>query len=376
MLRRIAHHVPSLFTVITVLVPLACVLGFVVALPSRDVAIQTATVNHLVKFNSTTGTVGDSFVVDNGASGLDAATHQIHNVTDPSSAQDAATQAYVLAHAGGGSSIGGAVTGGTNKSILFISPAATLAQDNASFQYDNVLKALKLGTDAVTKGYGYPVTMTSALAGDVVYALWNTDATGYAGGNYFKSDGATYAAGFGYGNASAVLSGVRNAFFTVVNAGVDIVDVDVATGRVEHKRFQTAGQAAYQLADGASAPNGASATGKLIYNAGATCPGLNAGCMQVSANGGNFANVVTDGGPGITSINTTGCGTSVPSNTGSSRKGRQVQGTGATQCGLVFPYNPTSCNVTCEAAYCSYSISGNTVTVIAALGNAIDYDCN
>lgn len=42
--------------------------------------------------------------------------------------------------ASGGASIGGAITGGTAKSVLFVNPAAIIAQDNANFSYDAATK--------------------------------------------------------------------------------------------------------------------------------------------------------------------------------------------------------------------------------------------
>jgi hypothetical protein len=48
---------------------------------------------------------------------------------------------------GGGSSpaIGGAITGGTDNAVLFVDPAATLAQDASFFSYDNATHKLTLG---------------------------------------------------------------------------------------------------------------------------------------------------------------------------------------------------------------------------------------
>jgi hypothetical protein len=54
---------------------------------------------------------------------------------------------------GGGMSIGGAVTGGTNLSVLFINPAGVLAQDNPHFTFDPVTNYLNVGTTGDTGIY-------------------------------------------------------------------------------------------------------------------------------------------------------------------------------------------------------------------------------
>lgn len=57
----------------------------------------------------------------------------------------------VTGSGGGGSiSIGGAVTGGTNGSVLFISPAGILDEDNPNFYWDNTNKRLGIGTNVPT----------------------------------------------------------------------------------------------------------------------------------------------------------------------------------------------------------------------------------
>lgn len=47
---------------------------------------------------------------------------------------------------GGGASIGGSVSGGTDGSILFVNPAGILAEDNAGFRYDNSNQSLIVGS--------------------------------------------------------------------------------------------------------------------------------------------------------------------------------------------------------------------------------------
>jgi hypothetical protein len=54
---------------------------------------------------------------------------------------------------GGGMSIGGTVTGGTNLSVLFINPAGVLAQDNPHFTFDPVTNYLNLGVSGDTGIY-------------------------------------------------------------------------------------------------------------------------------------------------------------------------------------------------------------------------------
>lgn len=54
-------------------------------------------------------------------------------------------QASSITTSSGGASIGGPVTGGTAGSVLFIDPASTLAQDNASLFFDNAANRLGIG---------------------------------------------------------------------------------------------------------------------------------------------------------------------------------------------------------------------------------------
>lgn len=69
----------------------------------------------------------------------------------------------------GSGSIGGSITGGTQNSVLFIDPAATLAQDNANFSWDNANNQLLLGS-------GTASLPAYAFAGDANTGLYRTAA--------------------------------------------------------------------------------------------------------------------------------------------------------------------------------------------------------
>src|SRR6516225_5005348 len=77
---------------------------------------------------------------------------------------------------GGGMSIGGAVTGGTDMSILFVHPSATLAQDATNFTWDDTNKYLKLGSSG-TQAVVYLNTLPA------LYQLPNA-----SGANWFEGN--------------------------------------------------------------------------------------------------------------------------------------------------------------------------------------------
>lgn len=72
---------------------------------------------------------------------------------------------------GGGASIGGAVTGGTQYSVLFVDPAATLAQDNNGLKFNPTTDTLTVGG----AGTLAVVNVTSSAATDVVLQASNTN---------------------------------------------------------------------------------------------------------------------------------------------------------------------------------------------------------
>lgn len=71
-----------------------------------------------------------------------------------------------------GASIGGAITGGTAGSVLFVNPDNIIAQDNANFFYDDTLNTLALGTNVDTFDYGGFLTIGSRITavGEDVFA--------------------------------------------------------------------------------------------------------------------------------------------------------------------------------------------------------------
>lgn len=111
----------------------------------------------------------------------------------------------IAASGGGGASIGGAVTGGTAGSLLFVNPSAILDQDNSFFFYDKATKRFRVNTK-VEDGTGASVQVLAAAgalttASNVVVSF-NLNASGYlvADGtnwvetvyNYFTLNGVTY----------------------------------------------------------------------------------------------------------------------------------------------------------------------------------------
>lgn len=107
---------------------------------------------------------------------------------------------------GGGMAIGGAVTSGTQGSVLFIGPGGTLAQDNANFFWDDTNNRLGLGTN----GPAYPLEVIGS-GSDLQLNLGNI--AGRFSGMYFSRSG-TLVSQFFYDNTAnltAFTSVVANA---------------------------------------------------------------------------------------------------------------------------------------------------------------------
>ena len=103
-------------------------------------------------------------------------------------------------------SIGGAVTGGTDMSILFVHPSATLAQDVTNFSWDDTNKYLKIGSSG-TQAVVYLNTLPALYQIPAVSgANWfegnagNTTLTGYL--NFGTGDGSLVSLTSGYQNTA------------------------------------------------------------------------------------------------------------------------------------------------------------------------------
>lgn len=86
--------------------------------------------NHYINFNAITGSSGYGFRDNGGVMEW----------------KDSGGTWAAFGSGGGGMAIGGTVTGGTPKSVLYVGAGGVLAQDNANFQYDSSLGYLGIGT--------------------------------------------------------------------------------------------------------------------------------------------------------------------------------------------------------------------------------------
>lgn len=120
------------------------------------------------------------------------------------------------APSGGGASIGGAVTGGTQYSVLFVDPAATLAQDNNGLKFNPTTDTLTVGGSGALA----VVNVTSSAATDVVLQANNTNNASATANAYLVT---STAAGGGDPFFYMAASGV-------INWGIGIDRSDGATG--------------------------------------------------------------------------------------------------------------------------------------------------
>jgi hypothetical protein len=127
---------------------------------------------------------------------------------------------------GGGMSIGGVVTGGTDLSVLFVHPAGTLAQDNPHFTFDPVTNYLNVGVAGDTGIYyinGVPAVYQVANASGTNWFEGNSGnrtLTGY--GNFGTGDTALSSITTGYNNFAIGTDAMQIATTAYQNTAVGI----------------------------------------------------------------------------------------------------------------------------------------------------------
>jgi hypothetical protein len=341
---------------------------------ARDVG-PYGTTNRVPKYLSA-ASIGDSNLADNGASGFDFMTHQLHNVVDPTAAQDAATQAYVLAH--GGMAIGGTVTSGTPGSVLFVGTGPVLAQDNPDFFWDNSNK--RFGVNA-TNTPPYVLDFRGSLGASLESNI-NTNATGNSAIDFYN-ESVTHEGSIGFANsASATASFVRN-FLYHFSTGPDWVWAN-STGNMV-RMGMTAGATFVEIANGASAGASASAAGRFRYN-------NSTHLMEESLNAGPYVPIITGSAVGSPTFGACGTGPSATVPNGHAADGEQYSivtiGTGGpTSCAVVFAFSfagTPACTITPYSAIASAYISaistnGFTFTSVGGGDLSSDrfvYHCN
>jgi hypothetical protein len=370
--------------------------------------------------------IGDSNLADNGAGGFDFMTHQLHNVVDPTSATDAATQAYVLAHSGS-MAIGGTVTSGTSGSVLFIGAGPVLAQDNAHLNYapslirlnlvqngadpadgGGYLTAQNLSSSGIVQqtwkdntstfrgafGYSNPAnhiflvkdTSTAGIlisdlsgihnsthlidayetrSGDVPIVVENLSLSGYSGIAWQNSSG-TYKGSMGFGNASVTNIGLQSKNF-FASSGTDYVFNDVGSSTDEVIIGMTNGSTFVQFANGSSAATAGTGVGRIRYN-------NTTFRFESSVNGsGSYQPIITGGA--IAAPTFGACGTS-PSATlpgGHSPDGEQHStitiGTGGpTSCDVVYAFSYSGTPTCVITGYGAAGAAGLYISVISPTG--------
>jgi hypothetical protein len=118
---------------------------------------------------------------------------------------------------GGGASIGGPITGGTAKSVLFVNPDGIIAQDNLNFNYDFTNKQLGIGN---TTGFSATTNTPLSIGGNInnynqVY-LQNASTGNNASSDFvLGADNDGVGATGHFGDFGIVNTGNTNAAFTM-----------------------------------------------------------------------------------------------------------------------------------------------------------------
>lgn len=147
---------------------------------------------------------------------------------------DPVTHRLLVDNANASISIGGTVTSGTDKSVLFVHPAGTLAQDNTNFNYDSTAKTLSLDsagtntaihtgpaagtTNVNVGGVGVEFVGTNNTSGGMNIILGNKSNGTSAFTSLFIQNDLADATGTHYGNIGMNSSTYNdNTFGTLIN---------------------------------------------------------------------------------------------------------------------------------------------------------------
>lgn len=375
MLRRLVITA-GVFAPIVVAFAAFVFLAFGVAWTLHEVS-PPGTANRVAKFSGG-ASVADSTITDDGttvtlSTPMSMASHKITNVTDPTSAQEAATKNYVDTHPTGGMAIGGTVTSGTAGAVPYIGAGPVLAQDAAQMKYNIVGPTdhgLELGTDAVSAAFAnYPLTVSNAN-GDVTAYFWSSTTAGLSALGYLTSARALGGI-LGYANSTYATVAVRNNMLMILAADLSVVD---ESGSLASKFFKSSGAIGQQYAAGNSATSSAASTMKFRYDTSVTPNWSPNGAVDVSVNGGAYGHVLF--AQPASSPNVSSCGTGPTSTSTNNRWTKVTTGTGATGCTITYPSTLTYCNVTHRnGTSLAYSLSAATVTATAVASETIDFNC-
>jgi hypothetical protein len=184
---------------------------------------------------------------------------------------------------GGGTSIGGTVTGGTAGSVLFVGSGPVLGQDNANFFWDSTNHRLGIGTAAPA----YPLDMTSSTAART--GNFSNSAASGAGVYSVASGGGAPLAIYGVLTGANPSNGV--AIYGQANSNTGNTAVGV---RGDCSGANTTCYGVYATASGASTTNiggyftasGATSNYALVTGSGNVGIGTSTPASALSVNGG------------------------------------------------------------------------------------------